>query len=76
MKSLVQTIPPQILRRPDVQARTGLKRSHIYYLMNKKLFPESIPLGEHAVGWDAQEIDDWVEARRRLRLNRPKRGKK
>lgn len=67
MNSLIQMIPSQILRRPDVEARTGLKRSHIYYLMGKKLFPQTIPLGERAVGWDAQEIEDWVTSRKNRR---------
>lgn len=74
MKSLIQTMPRQILRRPDVEARTGLKRSHIYYLMGKGLFPRAIHLSERAVGWDAQEIEAWAVARF-LRRNHPEQGK-
>ncbi|KVW44738.1 AlpA family transcriptional regulator [Burkholderia ubonensis] len=56
-----------ILRRKDVERRTGFKRSHIYNLMHQGKFPKAIPLGERAVGWDSREIDQWIEERRQQR---------
>jgi prophage regulatory protein len=52
-----------ILRRPQVIARTGLKRSAIYEQMAAGTFPKCIKLGPRAVGWLETEIDDWLQSR-------------
>ena len=49
-----------ILRRKQVETRTGLSRSTIYLRIKKGSFPRPIKLSERAVGWIEQEIDDWV----------------
>ena len=49
-----------ILRRKQVENRTGLSRSTIYLRIKKGTFPKPINLGERAVGWLEPEIDDWV----------------
>jgi prophage regulatory protein len=52
----------RILRRPEVEARTGLSRSAIYRRIADGVFPDSIPLGDgKAVGWIEAEIDAWIE---------------
>ena len=50
-----------ILRRKQVEARTGLSRSTIYLLIKKGTFPKPIKLSERSVGWIESEIDDWVD---------------
>jgi len=66
-----------ILRRQDVEARTGLSRSTIYDWINAKSprykpdFPKPISLGGGAaVGWVEAEIEGWlksqIEASRKL----------
>jgi len=57
----------RILRRPDVEARTGFKRAHIYNLMRAGKFPQALKLGIRAVGWDSAEVDQWIEQRRNER---------
>jgi prophage regulatory protein len=52
-----------VLRRPQVIARTGLKRSAIYEQMSAGTFPKCIKLGPRAVGWLETEIDDWIQSR-------------
>ncbi len=52
-----------ILRRPEVQARTGLSRSTIYLRVSQGTFPKPIGLGERAVGWLENEIDNWLQSR-------------
>ena len=52
-----------IWRLPEVMARTGLSRSTIYELIRQDKFPSQINLGPRAVGWVANEIADWIEAR-------------
>lgn len=60
-----------ILRRKQVEARTGLSRSTIYsrFRPNKNrpgdfdpTFPKPINLGRKAVGWIESEIDSWLAA--------------
>ncbi|MFK5949178.1 MAG: AlpA family transcriptional regulator [Methylococcales bacterium] len=52
-----------ILRLPAVKECTGLSRSTIYLMMSKKQFPLPISLGDRAVGWLEEEIDNWIEQR-------------
>lgn len=67
------TSPTRLLRRPEVEARTGLSRSSIYQRMAEGRFPRPVPLGEHAVGWIESEIEEWV--RKRVSAGRtPKRA--
>lgn len=58
-----------ILRRKQVEARTGLSRSSIYARMrhNPKrpgdydpTFPKPVSVGAKAVGWVESEIDGWI----------------
>lgn len=57
------TTAPSILRRKQVEARTGLARSTIYDRIKAGTFPAPISLGEKAVGWIESEIDAWLNAR-------------
>ena len=59
---------PQIVKRPEVEAATGLSRSSIYRLVAAGEFPRPILLGSRAarsrsVGWRADEIAAWIEQR-------------
>lgn len=49
-----------ILRRKQVEARTGLARSTIYLKISKNEFPAPISLGARSVGWLESEVDDWL----------------
>lgn len=63
-KELLMTNQPhQILRRRDVEARTGIGRSTIYLLISENRFPAPVRLGERSVGWVAAEIDAWLAER-------------
>ena len=56
-------LPPSVsmLRRRDVQTRTGLSRSTIYRRVTEGTFPKPVNLGGRTVGWIAAEIQDWLE---------------
>lgn len=54
---------PQIVKRPEVEAATGLSRSSLYRLAAAGQFPRPIQLGPRAVGWRADEIAAWIEQR-------------
>lgn len=60
-----------ILRRKQVEARTGLSRSSIYARLRQNpkrpgdydpTFPQPISIGAKAVGWIESEIDAWLTA--------------
>jgi prophage regulatory protein len=60
-----------ILRRKQVEARTGLSRSSIYARLRQNpkrpgdydpTFPKPISVGAKAVGWIEAEIDAWLTA--------------
>jgi prophage regulatory protein len=71
-ESTAEPPPVGILRRPQVEARTGLSRSTIYERMKQGTFPSPISLGTKAVGWIASEIDDWLD--QRIKASRPSRS--
>lgn len=69
----VQTSEPmtkaehRVLRRAEVEVKTGFKRAHIYSLMKEGKFPRAMRLGVRAVGWDSAEIEQWISDRLRER---------
>lgn len=52
-----------ILRRREVEARTGLGCSTIYDAIKAGTFPAPIQLGPKSVGWVESEINAWLAAR-------------
>lgn len=53
---------PVLLRRKEVESRTGLKRSKIYDLMSEGKFPAPIKLGYgKCVAWVESDIEDWIQ---------------
>jgi prophage regulatory protein len=55
--------PKRILRRAEVEARTGLSGGTIDNLETAGAFPPRIAISPRAVGWVEEEIDAWVEQR-------------
>lgn len=55
--------PVMILRRKQVQQRTGLSRSTIYLRIAQGTFPKAVSLGARAVGWLDVEIEEWLASR-------------
>lgn len=49
-----------IMRREEVERKTGFKRAHIYNLMKEGKFPQAKRIGLRAVGWDSVEIERWI----------------
>ncbi|CRM89439.1 putative transcriptional regulator [Pseudomonas sp. 22 E 5] len=58
-----QQIERHIMRRDEVERKTGFKRAHIYNLMKEGKFPQAKRIGLRAVGWDSLEIERWVTER-------------
>lgn len=67
----VPASPPaerRILRRAEVERKTGFKRAHLYTLMREGRFPKALRLGIRAVGWDSAEVEAWIAERRQNRI--------
>jgi len=63
MEPLQSQTEPAILRRKQVEVRTGLSRSTIYEYMQAGTFPSAVALGPRAVGWVASEVNAWIAGR-------------
>lgn len=48
---------------PEVLRQTGLSRSTIYEMISRGDFPPQIRLGQRAVGWVADEVIEWINAK-------------
>ena len=53
---------PRILRLPEVLARVGVKKTSLYDLIKKGLFPKARKLmaNSRSVGWLEEEVDNYV----------------
>jgi prophage regulatory protein len=52
--------PLRILRRPEVEARTGYPTSTLYTKIAAGEFPRPIKLSARAVGWDERRVEDHI----------------
>ena len=53
----------RILRMPETEVKTGIKKSLIYDLMNKGDFPKQVKLGKRARGQRESDLDAWIAKR-------------
>ena len=55
----------QLMRLPQVEQATGLRRSSLYAAIARGEFPRPIPLSEggRSVAWSSSEVSDWIDAR-------------
>ena len=53
----------RLLRLPEVQELTGLRRSSIYAQMQTGAFPHSVKAGPRAATWSEAAIQAWISDR-------------
>ena len=53
----------RLLRRADVEAITGLKKSSIYTLMREGKFPKCVYVTSKSVAWPESKVYAWVNER-------------
>lgn len=53
----------RLLRRRDVELKTGKSRSAIYAGVSNGTFPAPVPIGDKSVAWLEEEVDSWIAAR-------------
>jgi len=57
------TSSDRLLRRPEVENRTGFRRAYLYELMRKGQFPAPVRIGDRAVAWRESDIAEWINSR-------------
>lgn len=55
----------KIMRIHEVAARVGLCKASLYNMIKAGGFPSGIRLTKRAVGWRAEEVEEWIEGRER-----------
>ena len=53
----------RLIRRKEVQAKTGMGASSIYAEMAKGVFPKPVFISERRVAWVESEINEWIAER-------------
>ncbi|MCX2524432.1 helix-turn-helix transcriptional regulator [Larsenimonas rhizosphaerae] len=53
----------RLLRRREVELKTGKSRSSIYKGVSDGTFPAPVPIGDNSVAWLEEEIDGWIAER-------------
>lgn len=53
-----------LLRRAEVESKTGLSRSTIYDWMKRGEFPQPVKLGARIVAWRESDIAAWLDSRK------------
>lgn len=60
MNSIIANGHRRALRLPAVLQKTGLSKTHLHRLMQRKNFPQSCKLSERVSVWDEAAIDAWL----------------
>lgn len=58
-----QTENNRLIRRKEVQVKTGLGASSIYAMMKTGDFPQCLNLSQRRVAWIESDIDKWIAER-------------
>ncbi|CAH0287513.1 hypothetical protein SRABI70_03949 [Pseudomonas sp. Bi70] len=53
----------RLLRRREVEQKTGKSRAAIYADIRAGTFPEPVPIGVNSVAWLEAEVDQWIADR-------------
>lgn len=61
----------RMLRLPEVESRTGLKRRRIYQLEAKGEFPKHVKVSDRASAWMEHEIDAYILGKMAARGGKP-----
>lgn len=50
----------RLLKRLEVESKTGLSRASIYSAIRAGTFPASVAIGPNRVAWLEAEVDQWI----------------
>lgn len=60
------------MRRPAVEAATGLSKSALYKLINEGKFPAPRSIGTRARAWLQEDVEAWIKSRPSSRKSEPR----
>ncbi|CAN7520939.1 AlpA family phage regulatory protein [Variovorax paradoxus] len=63
MARTMKRAPDRLLRLPEVERLTGLRRSAIYEQMQRGVFPRSVKAGRRAATWSESAVQSWIADR-------------
>lgn len=63
-----QKAPRRVLRREQVLNKTGLSRTSMFNLEKAQDFPQHFMLTPRCAVWFEDEVDGWLEARRKAEI--------
>jgi prophage regulatory protein len=53
----------RLIRLPQVESLTGLRRAHLYGLARRGQFPKPLKIGARASAWKYSAVTAWVQER-------------
>ena len=53
----------RLIRLPQVESLTGLKRAHLYQLARRGQFPKPLKVGARASAWQESLVMRWIQDR-------------
>lgn len=53
----------RLIRFPEVQRLTGLRRTQLYALVKRGQFPEPVKLSERCSAWSERKVRHWIHDR-------------
>ena len=53
----------RLIRLPQVESLTGLKRAHIYGMARRGLFPKPLKIGARASAFRQSQVMAWIQDR-------------
>lgn len=59
----IKRAPDRLLRLPEVERLTGLRRSTIYEQMRRGIFPRSVKAGQRTAAWPESAVQSWISDR-------------
>jgi prophage regulatory protein len=60
---MIKPAPDRLLRLPEVERLTGLRRSAIYEQMSRGIFPRSVKAGQRTAAWPESAVQTWIAER-------------
>ena len=61
--------PSRLVRRPEVEAMTGLPKSTLYDYLQAGTFPPPVKLSARSVAWHLSAVQAWIDSRVSARPN-------
>lgn len=59
---LIEMAAPDLLRLPEVEKLTRMKKSTIYAQMRLGTFPKPVAISSRGVAWRVEELKEWIKS--------------